>query len=309
MERSPRHPGIDAYGRTIAGSSIEVRGSGCRIAPVVEAEYQPFVRPPGGPVDLSVEVRCGGGPRTPKTAPLFRTDAWAMWPLADEGFQLSLLRVSEEERATVVSDRTTSRVVYHEAPIRAPVVAGAPLVPDPLRMPVEQMLLVQHLAFRGGAILHAAGIDFGASAVAFLGASGAGKSTLTGILLEEFPEAVGLSDERIVVRSGEGGFRAWGTPWTGTAQVARNSAAPLRALAFLRQHPSHGMSALSPQEAVRRLFAAAACPFYDPVRSGLVLETLERLVLTVPAFELRFARDAGVGAVVHDLLRSEPRAA
>jgi hypothetical protein len=228
-----------------------------------------------------------------------------MWPRPDGGFVVSLLRAIAPDRPTIESDRESRLVRYHEVIPYVPLANGERRITDLFRLPLDQMFFVQHLAFRQGAIIHSTGFAFGEEGVVFPGASGAGKSTLTGLLTAAIPSARALSDERIIVRAREGEFDAWGTPWPGTARVARNERARLRALVFLEQRSSHVIRAITPKDALRRLFAVVACPLYDPVRSVLVLETMERLVASVPAFVLRFARDPGVAHVLEDFLHRE----
>jgi hypothetical protein len=289
---------------------VAVEAEGCLLDEAPEPGLGEFVDgASAGEPDLRLTVRAGALPPSPPGPPLFTTQAWQLWTLPGGGYQVSLLRAPGAGRPVLVSDHRTGEVTFHAAPGEVREAAGLPLVFDPFRMPVDQLLLAQHLAFREGFILHAAGFAVGEVGFVVPGVSGAGKSTLTALLGRSLPDATVLSDERIIVRAHQGQFEAWGTPWFGTARVARNRGAPLRALVFIEQHPDHGMAAISPSQAVRRLFGVMACPLYDAERAGQVLRTVERMVAAVPAFVLRFARDPGVGAVVLDFLRAELGAA
>jgi hypothetical protein len=209
----------------------------------------------------------------------------------------------------VLSDRLSTRITYHEEARVVRDGSGSPWVCDPFRMPVDQLIFIHHLAHREGFLLHAAGIAAAGVGIALPGPSGAGKSTLSGLLAAGLPEATVLSDERMVVRAGAGAFKVWGTPWSGTAGIARNDGAPLRALIFPVKDTLHRISTLSVRETVRRLLGTVAVPHFDVERAAMVLATIEKLVSSVPAFELRFARDAGVAAVIRDLIHRELRAA
>ena len=59
---------------------------------------------------------------------------------------------------------------------------------------------MNHLAERGGVIVHAAGAVVQGGALVFLGASGAGKSTLSRMFLEAGLGAALLSDDRVILR-------------------------------------------------------------------------------------------------------------
>jgi hypothetical protein len=294
---------------SIAGTTIAVTGAGCLIREGQEPERALFrLADPEPPSEIEISVQDGGGPPPPNGPPNFVTSAWRLWPLDGGGYHLAFQPEPGQLRAVLQANRFGSRVTYHEM-ARVERSGGLSVVFDPLRMPIDQLILIHHLAHRDGFLLHAAGFAVDNVGVAVPGASGAGKSTLSSLLAASLPEASILSDERLVVRSGGGAFEMWGTPWAGTAGIARNEGAPLRALLFPVKDGCHRLSELSARAAVRRLLGTVACPHFDQERSALVLSTLERLVAQVPAFELRFAPDAGVGAVVRDLLHRELRAA
>jgi hypothetical protein len=167
-------------------------------------------------------------------------------------------------------------------------------IPDPVRSPLDRILLMNHLATRGGIIVHSAGLMLDGAGYVFPGVSGAGKTTLCGLLTDGGLGDGLLSDDRTILRTDAGGgFRVWGTPWPGDAGIARNASAPLRALCFLVQDDAPALVPLSPAAAAKRLFAVASCPWY--MREGIsgVLDTVDQLVSTVPSVEFHFPRDAG----------------
>jgi hypothetical protein len=300
----------DRFRRSIGGVVASIEGLGCLLRYGFTPEEALFsVDDDRAVPDLRMTVRPGPGSSAPTTRPLFRSPAWDIWTLPDDGFHMTFLQANGAPRTSLVADATVSQVEFHQ-----PVPSGhrggeLDVVPNPYRMPVDQLLLVHHLAHREGLIIHSAGFELGGAAFVVPGVSGAGKSTLTGLVAEGLPDATPLSDERMIVRSRAGTFEAWGTPWMGTAQVAQNRHAPLRALLFPVKDTSHRLSRLSVRETVRRLLGVIACPHFDVERSTLVLATLERLVAAVPAFELRFSLDAGVGDVIRQLVDGESRAA
>lgn len=180
-----------------------------------------------------------------------------------------------------------------------------PQVFDPVRYPLDQILLMNHLAQGSGLIVHSAGLALEGMGMVFAGVSGAGKSTLTGIFAREAPEAELLSDDRIIVRQIDGRWHAYGTPWPGEAGVASNSRAGLGALFFLAKGPAHRLEPLSPAQALKRLLPVVSCPWYDSERLTGVLDTCERLVGQVPCFELRFKPGPGVVALLRDFVHRE----
>jgi len=241
---------------------------------------------------------------------------------------------SREPHTVARSDQDTTKVIVHldERVFRvnantatgdeSPVPADAVFL-DPVRYPLDQLLLMNHLASRGGVIVHAAGAVIDGRGLVFPGVSGAGKSSLCRVLLEAGWGDSLLSDDRIILRSAANGdsgdgsrtggaravaaatapgsverFDAWGTPWPGDAGIARNACAPLAALLFLVQADADEVVPLAPGAAMRRLMPVASCPWYDGERAGLVLDTCARIIEATPCYDLRFRLDGGVAELL-----------
>jgi len=171
--------------------------------------------------------------------------------------------------------------------------------PYALAFPLDELLFQHRLAREGGFEVHACGVVVGGRAVLFCGRSGAGKSTTARLWRRHRPGTLVLSDDRIVVRAGAGGYRAWGTPWHGDGGFASPEARPLGAVFFLRHGRADRVSRLSVPDAASRLFARTFPPPWDARAVGRVLETCARIAGRTPCYELRFRpRAAAVAAVL-----------
>ena len=296
---------VTGYRRSIAGVVVDVVAAGCLIDNRAANELAPFASAVTAPADMIVTVTTARPPDAPAAAPHFSTESWDLWHLPDGGCRIAFLRSPNEPRPIAIVDREATRATYFHTGGIAERANGLPVIFDPFRFPLDQLLFIQHLAYRKGFIVHAAGIAFGQDGIVVPGVSGAGKSTLTGLVTKAVPDAVALSDERIILCERNGRFDAWGTPWVGTAGIARNENVPARAVVFLAQDTRTAIAAIPVREALRRLFGVLACPWYDAARSTLVLAAVERLVQSVPTYELRFARDPGVADVLLDLVQRE----
>lgn len=136
------------------------------------------------------------------------------------------------------------------------------------------------LPMRGGLLLHAAGMTRNSGAYCFFGPSGSGKTTLA----RRYRKGV-LSDEVVAIRLEGSEPMAYGTPWRG-----RNLSAPLRGLFRLSRQGTSAIRPLSPGVAARELLNNLFLPMPDHQLTETVLEAIDRLVRTVPVFELSVTR-------------------
>jgi hypothetical protein len=228
--------------------------------------------------------------------------AWTM-QAEDDGYRIGFHREGSSACYTVVcSDADTTRVrvyVYQDKAAQP-----SPVGPKPgfglsrFGYPVDQLLLMNHLAKLGGVIVHSAGVVLGGKAIVFAGASGAGKSTIARLFMEAGLGDSLLSDDRVILRTtterGNGPeVTAWGTPWHGDARVARNATAPLAALVFLVKSDVNELKRLSASAAAKKLMPVVTCPWYDAERLPHVLGACSQVVEQTPCYDLCFREDAG----------------
>lgn len=176
---------------------------------------------------------------------------------------------------------------------------------DLYRTAADAFLLQHTFINHQGLILHAAAGSVQGKGMIFSGPSGAGKSTLS-LLLEQSPTNRLFSDERVVARSMEDGWRVWGTPWHGTGNIARNENAPLSAIVFLRQAETSQITKLSSSAGLRRLLQVVSIPWYSKEWTNKGLAVCESLIQAVPMFELAFRPDQTATEAVERLAASLP---
>ncbi len=166
-----------------------------------------------------------------------------------------------------------------------------------------RVLTAYRLLEQGGAMLHSAGVTDGAAAWLLLGRSGAGKTTSSQLCLER--GATVLSDDlNAVCFEGEGRPRLARLPFTGDLGERSGGQAshPLAAVLRLVKGTQEQLRAISPAAALAGLVAAAPFVNRDPWRREALLEVLERLARSVPAYELTFS----LGSGVWDILQTIP---
>ncbi|MCX6555527.1 MAG: hypothetical protein NTZ12_11055 [Candidatus Aminicenantes bacterium] len=161
---------------------------------------------------------------------------------------------------------------------------------NPICYPLDQLLLMYHLAYRAGILAHAAGIDLDGRGLIFPGCSGAGKSTLTR-LFADCQMGNLLSDERVVLRLTGTGWQVFGTPWAGTAGVGSNGCAPLTGMFFLKHDNQNLLRRITAENAMERLLPILSIPWYDADVMMHIIASTKQLTSKVPAYEMSFKPD------------------
>ena len=160
-------------------------------------------------------------------------------------------------------------------------------VSNPVKYPLDQILLMYFLSQREGALIHAAGIGINGKGYIFPGKSGAGKSTISLQFLGQDTMEM-LSDDRVIIRKIDGTFRVFGTPWAGEAGIAANRSIPLYGIFFIRHGPENKIKELKPVEAFERLMPVTSILWYDPEAMDKILLFCDDLTSSIPAYNLHF---------------------
>jgi hypothetical protein len=275
----------------IAGVNFSIRRDNLNVLQNPEPAYRSFsgkvdnhtgFRPP----DIQVRLQLGDLPDTENLQKIFDSgQSWSMFRDGD-GYCLTLNPPAFKQPfwlARISRDFTEVTVYCSEKLVSRR--NGRTVLSNPVCYPLDQILLMYILARRQGSLLHAAGIDINGKGYIFPGKSGAGKSTIT----RQFT-ALGdtglLSDDRIVVRKIDGGFKAFGTPWPGEAGIALNKSVPLSSIFFINHGSTNRIKEITPQEALARLLPVTSIPWYDREVMDKILTFCEDLISSVPIYEL-----------------------
>ena len=160
-----------------------------------------------------------------------------------------------------------------------------------LDYPLDELLFQHRFAREGAVEVHGCGVVWRGRTLLFCGKSGAGKSTTARLWKRHARGAGLLSDDRMVLRPGKRGVRAFGTPWHGDGGFASPGSAPLGALFFLRHGQTTRLKPLSPAEAAARLFTRSFPPPWDAQGVARALDACADAAAAVPGFELAFRPD------------------
>lgn len=236
---------------------------------------------------------------------LYGTDSWRMF-IDENGYTVALGDTGSFENTTLLkADHFTKDVEIVLHPSLSVGAQGSLTVDNPFRPPIDSILLMNHLAYREGFILHSAGAILDGRGFVFAGVSGAGKSTITRQCLANAQGMKFLSEDRMIVRNVHGEYRAYGTPWPVDARIAENDSASLKGFFFLTKSEANGIVPLKPSLALRKLFPVVSCPWYDTERLPHVLDTCEKVVTEIPCFEFRFTPDERAVKTLSEFIGNE----
>lgn len=165
-----------------------------------------------------------------------------------------------------------------------------------------RILLTLILTDDNGLLLHAAAVSDGKRGLVFFGPSGSGKTTVARLSASRTI----LTDELALIRSHNGGYRVYGTPFWGEFTPGRsNSQAGLSNLYALKKA---GANRLVPVDRVRAVSELYRCVLFFSNEAHLlsrILDTCVSLVNAVPVNELHFLPDPSFWQVVNGQSREE----
>jgi hypothetical protein len=139
----------------------------------------------------------------------------------------------------------------------------------------------------GGFKLHASAVVLDRQAYLFSAPSGIGKSTHTSLWCSYFgPErAFILNDDAPIIRRTGDTYSAWGSPWSGTSSLNRNTGVPLKAIAFLERSNSDWIRPMDRSQSIIRLMDQTRMT-RNQERMEKLICLLEGLLMAVPIYQL-----------------------
>ena len=163
------------------------------------------------------------------------------------------------------------------------------------------ILFAQQLLNFEGTYLHASAVVLEGKAYLFSAHSGTGKSTHT----EKWCRLFGaeyLNDDKPALRSFDGKWVAYGTPWSGTHDLSSPQGAPVGGIAFLKRGQENSIRRLTAQEAVPLLIGQSLWRLPKHGQMQQQLKLVDRLVQQVPVWELTCRNDDDAAILSHDAM-------
>ncbi len=164
----------------------------------------------------------------------------------------------------------------------------------PLEYPLDELAISGYLNInKMGIILHSACIALEGKGILFSGVSGSGKSTISEIWQKD-KEAAILTDERVIIRERGGDLWAFGTPWHGTAEVHKNTGAPIEKIFFIKHGEKNRAVPISKAEAANRLMVRCFPTFWNQNGMQYVLNFCTQIATEIKCYDLEFVNNLSV---------------
>ncbi len=244
-----------------------------------------------GKADVSIALEYGHVPETKGMIKIF--DSEQSWSMYRDGNSYCLrLYAHNRDKSMLMarmdSDFTNVHIYCGDEFIY--IKDGKSSFINPVRYPLDQLLLMYILSRRCGALIHASSMMLNGKGFIFPGRSGAGKSTFSRQFYGRDRFTI-LSDDRVVVRKIGNTFHVYGTPWAGEAGIAENKSCELNGIFFIYQGMENAIREITPKEAVEKLVSVTSIPWFDEKTMTDILNFCDGLFSKVPSYELHFTPD------------------
>jgi hypothetical protein len=149
-----------------------------------------------------------------------------------------------------------------------------------------------YLLHNDGIVIHSSTLQYKGKGIMFSAPSGTGKSTHVKLWETHIGDGVSvLNDDTPAVRLIDGKPIVYGTPWSGSSLINKNSSAPLTAIVLLEQSPINCITKLSVQEALLKLMPRTFLPYFDEDMMRKAFVVFEKIINSVPVYSLKCRPD------------------
>lgn len=229
----------------------------------------------------------------------------AIWPEARRFLQDYL--TGEEPRFTV---ETSQEDLEREQVMSAASREQEGLPPVPFNGPYLETLaiyrkLAEAMVEHNVLLFHGSAVAVDGQAYLFTARSGTGKSTHTRLWREAFGQrAVMINDDKPLLRVGEDGVRAYGTPWNGKHHLGGNCSAPLKALCVLMRDSVNHVEPITEEAAFPFLLQQCYLP-EDGEKIPRILELLDQMSNHIKLYRLGCNMDPEAALVAYQGMQEE----
>lgn len=164
-----------------------------------------------------------------------------------------------------------------------------------------ELIIRAVIQFNKGAIFHSSGLDDNGKGILFVGHAGEGKSTQSRLWMS-FEGTMIFNEDRNAVRIIDDYVFCYGTPWGGTANIAKNHKVPLSVILMIEKLEEIRIERMPVSEAVPKLIARSFFPYWDENLSNLAISNITSISAKVPVYKLSCKPTPGVVELVRSVL-------
>lgn len=155
-----------------------------------------------------------------------------------------------------------------------------------------------------GMMLHSSCVVYENKAYLFSAASGTGKSTHTQLWLKRFPGSYILNDDKPAIRITDKGIYAYGTPFSGKTDLNVNTGIEIGGICVVKRCETNHIEKITTEEALFSLLNQTVRPSDEDAMDKL-LDTLDKVVRTVPIYRLSCNMDISAAEVAYNGMNTE----
>lgn len=174
-------------------------------------------------------------------------------------------------------------------------------VPLPMTRFLSTIGLHSKLLQAGAPVIHASYISVCGYAVLFTAPAQTGKSTQSR-LWQEHAEAKVINGDRVLLRSEDTGWKAYGYPCCGSSDICENETFPVACIVMLSQAQTNYIQELTLSEKIRGLVSAMELYPWEPRELDLAFALAQEIVQQVSVVRLCCRPDAEAVAVLKNYL-------
>lgn len=163
-------------------------------------------------------------------------------------------------------------------------------------------LFYLYLLEHNGLMLHSSAVVVDGKAYLFTADPGTGKSTHTSLWLKHFGDrAFILNDDKPALRLEDGKWYAYGTPWSGKADISKNCRAELAGIAVLERAENNTITRFDGVDSIFAILAQINRT-KDAEHRIKVMELVDSLITKVPVWKLRCNMDSDAALVAYNAM-------
>lgn len=161
------------------------------------------------------------------------------------------------------------------------------------------ILYRNRVLFKQRVVLNAAAVSWNGQGLVFVAPSG-GK-TAHALLWVEYMDAQILSDDRPVITIMDDNLDVYGTPWS-KKRLFSTGSSPVKAIVILEKSLENKINQLPIKAAVPQVMARCFLPYYDRDIMNLGFNNIEKILTSVPVYQLKCSPDHDAVALLHRVL-------